>query len=218
MPLASGVAWDAGPRRRRRPSSAPRRRRRNGRRRRFREGPGVLLRRLGQARRRTSRSGPIVARMDDQHDYRGWDLWIENGRVGTHIINKWPDRRHQGGRRTNPSRPSEWNHVSSPTTARARPAGVQASTSTATQQDNQRRGRPAEGHHPHDVPFKIAQRHSTSRLDGAGDPGRAHLRPRAVEPEVESAAPGDTRAAWLADAGRPASARRPRRTSCSTGG
>ena len=31
------------------------------------------------------------ARMDDQSDYRGWDLWIENGRPGTHIISKWEE-------------------------------------------------------------------------------------------------------------------------------
>jgi hypothetical protein len=36
-------------------------------------------------------TGSILARMDDQHDYRGWDLWVENGRVGTHIVNKWQD-------------------------------------------------------------------------------------------------------------------------------
>ena len=26
--------------------------------------------------------GSVIARMDDQHDYRGWDLWIENNKVG----------------------------------------------------------------------------------------------------------------------------------------
>src|SRR5262249_44941949 len=35
-------------------------------------------------------TGAIFARMDDQHDFRGWDLWLQNGRVGAHIINKWP--------------------------------------------------------------------------------------------------------------------------------
>src|SRR5262249_26295674 len=33
--------------------------------------------------------GAVFARMDDQHDYRGWDLWVQEGRVGTHIIHKW---------------------------------------------------------------------------------------------------------------------------------
>src|SRR5205807_3636788 len=38
-----------------------------------------------------NQGGAIVARMDDQHDFRGWDLWLEGGKVGTHIVNKWPD-------------------------------------------------------------------------------------------------------------------------------
>lgn len=36
-------------------------------------------------------SAAIVARMDDQAGYRGWDLWIEGGRVGTHLVSKWPE-------------------------------------------------------------------------------------------------------------------------------
>jgi hypothetical protein len=29
--------------------------------------------------------------MDESADFRGWDVWLENGNVGTHIINKWPE-------------------------------------------------------------------------------------------------------------------------------
>jgi len=36
-------------------------------------------------------SGAVLARMDDQHDYRGWDLWIENGRPGTHMVPPYRD-------------------------------------------------------------------------------------------------------------------------------
>ncbi|MFN7139703.1 MAG: DUF1549 domain-containing protein, partial [Limisphaerales bacterium] len=35
--------------------------------------------------------GALVARMDDPGSYRGWDLWFEGGKPGTHIIHKWPD-------------------------------------------------------------------------------------------------------------------------------
>jgi hypothetical protein len=35
-------------------------------------------------------TGAVLARMDDQHGYRGWDLWLENGRAGSHIVSKWP--------------------------------------------------------------------------------------------------------------------------------
>ncbi len=36
-------------------------------------------------------SGAIVSRMDDANGYRGWDLWLDNGRPATHVISKWPD-------------------------------------------------------------------------------------------------------------------------------
>ncbi|HMO85368.1 MAG TPA: LamG domain-containing protein, partial [Lacipirellulaceae bacterium] len=35
-------------------------------------------------------TGAIVARMDDQDGYRGWDLWVEGRRIGGHIIHQWP--------------------------------------------------------------------------------------------------------------------------------
>lgn len=34
-------------------------------------------------------TGSILARMDNKQDYRGWDIWVEGDRVGTHIINAW---------------------------------------------------------------------------------------------------------------------------------
>lgn len=38
-----------------------------------------------------NQGGALLARMDDGANFRGWDVWLENGNVGTHIINKWPD-------------------------------------------------------------------------------------------------------------------------------
>ncbi len=35
-------------------------------------------------------NGALISRMDEANDYRGWDLWMQNGRIGTHIISKWP--------------------------------------------------------------------------------------------------------------------------------
>ena len=34
--------------------------------------------------------GSILARMDDRNNYRGWDLWLENGRIATHLVHDWP--------------------------------------------------------------------------------------------------------------------------------
>tara|TARA_A100001015_G_C15044148_1_gene742185 strand:+ start:1334 stop:4522 length:3189 start_codon:yes stop_codon:yes gene_type:complete len=34
--------------------------------------------------------GAILAKMDEGNDFRGYDLWMEGGKVGLHVINKWP--------------------------------------------------------------------------------------------------------------------------------
>jgi hypothetical protein len=35
--------------------------------------------------------GAIVSRMDNDQDFRGWDMWVESRRVGMHIVHKWND-------------------------------------------------------------------------------------------------------------------------------
>ena len=36
-------------------------------------------------------NGAVFGKMDAPHDYRGWDLFMANGVVMVHLINKWPD-------------------------------------------------------------------------------------------------------------------------------
>ncbi len=36
-------------------------------------------------------NGAIVSRMKSSQSYRGWDLWLQGGSVGTHIVEKWPE-------------------------------------------------------------------------------------------------------------------------------
>ncbi len=40
--------------------------------------------------------GSILARMDDRQNYRGWDIWLENGRIATHLVHEWPGNAAQG--------------------------------------------------------------------------------------------------------------------------
>ncbi len=35
-------------------------------------------------------NGALLARMDEAADFRGWDVWMQNGRIGTHIVSSWP--------------------------------------------------------------------------------------------------------------------------------
>lgn len=108
-------------------------------------------------------SGSILARMDDQHDYRGWDIWLEGGRIGSHIIHRWPDDALKVVA-NNPLKPGEWNHVAVTYDGSGKAAGMKvyingAAQATATQADSLQNTIRTE------VPWKIGQRHSSSRLD-----------------------------------------------------
>jgi mono/diheme cytochrome c family protein len=56
-------------------------------------------------------AGAIFSRMDNANNYRGWDLWYENGKVGTHIVNTWPGDALKvvTSKPLNPA--SAWHHV-----------------------------------------------------------------------------------------------------------
>ena len=60
--------------------------------------------------RRRNISGVIVGRNDPDQDQRGWDLWMEEGRVAFHLIHHWP----KAGAKVvaGPSLPvRQWTHV-----------------------------------------------------------------------------------------------------------
>ena len=38
---------------------------------------------------RGNSTGAVVSRMDPKNKFRGWDLWLEGGKVGSHVIHKW---------------------------------------------------------------------------------------------------------------------------------
>lgn len=54
--------------------------------------------------------GAIVSRMEPSQNYRGWDFWIEDGQVGTHIIDTWPATGSKAITPT-PLEPGKWHHV-----------------------------------------------------------------------------------------------------------
>lgn len=56
-------------------------------------------------------SGAIFARMDQDNNYRGWDLWTQEKNFATHIINHWPDNALKVITTDNPMKPGEWQHV-----------------------------------------------------------------------------------------------------------
>jgi hypothetical protein len=129
-------------------------------------------------------TGAIAARMDDRDGYRGWDLYLDKGRIGAHIIHKWPDEAIKVTDIT-ALKPGEWYHVLVTYDGSGNDKGValylngQRQTAARTQINSLR------GTIRTEVPLKVGQRHTASRLDGALVHGlRLHgraLLPREVE-------------------------------------
>ncbi len=55
-------------------------------------------------------NGALLARMDEAADYRGWDVWMQNGRIGTHIVSAWPKDALKAVTQT-PLPANRWTHV-----------------------------------------------------------------------------------------------------------
>jgi hypothetical protein len=111
-------------------------------------------------------TGSVLARMDDGHDYRGWDLWIENNKIATHLVNTWPDNALKVVTRTEIPMDA-WTHVLVTYDGSSLGAGVaiyvngkpEATDVPVNQLNNTIRTT---------VPFKVGQRHTSARLEGVG--------------------------------------------------
>jgi hypothetical protein len=110
-------------------------------------------------------TGAVVARMDDRDGYRGWDLWVDKGRLGVHIIHKWPDEAIKIVDIT-AIKPGEWNHVLVTYDGTGSDKGValylngKRLTGARTQINNLR------GTIRNEVPLKVGRRHTASQLAG----------------------------------------------------
>lgn len=109
--------------------------------------------------------GAAAARMDDQNAFRGWDLWFEQGKVGTHIVHRWPE----DGLKVvanNPIKAEEWTHVLVTYDGSGRAGGVRVfvngqAQATSVQADKLQNSIRTP------VPLTIGQRHTTAQLEGA---------------------------------------------------
>ncbi|MFO0817790.1 MAG: DUF1553 domain-containing protein [Pirellulales bacterium] len=108
-------------------------------------------------------TGSLLARMDDGHDFRGWDLWIEQGKVGAHIIHKWPDDALKvvAG---DPLPANRWTHVMVTYDGSSKAAGVKIYVDGVAQEKRNVSSDKLRSSIVTTVPLKLAQRDTTSRL------------------------------------------------------
>lgn len=55
-------------------------------------------------------NGPVISRMNRSKDYRGWDLWIEGDKIGSHVIDKWPGKAIKAVTKTG-LKQKAWQHL-----------------------------------------------------------------------------------------------------------
>lgn len=114
---------------------------------------------------RRGMAGAVVARMDEASEHRGWDLWIEGNRVGTHIVHTWPGDAIKVVSKSEIER-NRWTHVSVSYDGSGKAAGVSIALNGQPQGvdvvTNQLQGTIRT-----EVPLKVGQRNGSSRLEGA---------------------------------------------------
>ncbi|MBI3412177.1 MAG: DUF1553 domain-containing protein [Planctomycetes bacterium] len=114
---------------------------------------------------RRGTTGAIMARMDSPaNKHRGWDFWMENDRIGTHIINDWPGDALKVTAKT-PLQPNQWHHVVVSYDGSSKAAGVRIHVNGVLQAvdvftDNLRNSIRSK------VPLKIGQRQVSERWSG----------------------------------------------------
>jgi len=111
---------------------------------------------------RDNLGGAIVARMDNPNAHRGWDFWVEGNKIGTHIINAWPDNALKVVAKT-PLKANEWYHVAFTYDGSRKASGVKIYLNGALQPSDVAADKLTETIRT-TVPFKVGQRHTSERL------------------------------------------------------
>jgi Protein of unknown function (DUF1553)/Protein of unknown function (DUF1549)/Concanavalin A-like lectin/glucanases superfamily/Planctomycete cytochrome C len=118
---------------------------------------GLWIRKTGD-----SPNGAIVARMDDKHGYRGWDVWLQEGKIAVHHIHHWQDDAIKATARM-PLPNNMWTHVTTVYDGSMKAAGLHIFYDGESQQiDVEADG--LKNTTRTTVPLKIGQREAISRV------------------------------------------------------
>jgi hypothetical protein len=112
------------------------------------------------------RSGSAIARMDEDEGFRGWDITIQDGRPGMHIISKWPEDAIKVVSRKR-LEASKWQHVFVTYDGSSKAAGLNVYIDGKLQ-DADRDPDKLQNTIKSKAPFKIGQRKKGDQLEKAG--------------------------------------------------
>ena len=113
-------------------------------------------------------TGALFARMDIKNNYRGFDVWLERGKIGTHLIHSWPNNAIKV--MTETTVPSEvWQHVGVTYDGSGKAAGVFIYLNGKLQ----KKAKPAHDGLSDsiktDMPFLVGGRNNETKFKGAID-------------------------------------------------
>ncbi len=143
-------------------------------------------------------SGAIFSRMDDQSDFRGWDMWLQNAHVATHIISKWPTDALKVATKMTLT-PGKWQHVCITYSGGMKPDSVRIYIDGVVQ-DTDIEANTLKSSIRTKIPFKLGQRSTTSPVDGVSIQD-VRLYGRLLTPDEAGRLGKSTRALWLASRG-----------------
>ncbi len=108
----------------------------------------------------------ICARMDNDNDYRGWDFWMEQRRIGMHVINTWSDNALKVvGKEQVPA--NQWVHVAVSYDGSSKASGIKIYYHGKAQETSVVADK-LSGSIKTEVPLKIGQRNTGQPLSAAG--------------------------------------------------
>ncbi|MGV3772686.1 MAG: DUF1553 domain-containing protein [Verrucomicrobiales bacterium] len=144
------------------------------------------------------KQGSAFARMNEDEGHRGWDLWIEDGRPGIHIVSKWPEDALKVVARGRVE-PNKWAHVFVTYDGTSKAEGVKVYINGKLQ-DVERPSNQLKNTIVTQTPFKIGQRNKGDQLDKAGIQD-VRLYSRVLNEEEVSTLMNRPRLAYLASKG-----------------
>ncbi|MEZ6043283.1 MAG: DUF1553 domain-containing protein [Planctomycetaceae bacterium] len=110
-------------------------------------------------------SGPVCARMDSSNAYRGWDVWVQQRRIGMHIIHSWPDKGLKVvSKEQLPA--NEWVHVAISYDGSRKASGLKIYINGKSQAANIENDKLDDSTIRTEVPFRIGQRSGNEAFTG----------------------------------------------------
>jgi hypothetical protein len=122
----------------------------------------------------------ILARMNEQKDYRGMDFYLQDGRVGMHLVNKWPENAIKVEATDLLTNENAWHHVCMTYDGSSKAEGVHlyvdgVEAAKKVEQDGLKDT--AES----DQPLRVGSRTNTAKFNGLIDDVRVYDRALSLE-------------------------------------